>query len=351
MKEINLLILTQKVNKDDSVLGFFHNWIAEFAERCQKVTVICLEEGNLSLPPNVTVLSLGKEAGKSKVKYLFNFFKYIIKERKNYNSVFVHMNFEYVLLGAIFWKLFSKKIGLWYAHGKTSFGLWLAAVLSDVIFTSTKSGFRINNSKVRIVGQGIDTNKFVPDDKQKDPDKFRIISIGRISPIKNYEIIIKALSGLGDIISDMEVTIIGGSETKDQQDYLSRLLELVKDSKLEGVVRFAGPMPNDKIVGFLQKADLFTNGSYTGSLDKVMPEAMACGLPVLSCNDSFKETVDNWEDFFFEFDDSEMLRNRIKYFYGLKKDNLLANYSEKMRAIVVNNHNLSGLIKKITDLY
>ena len=114
---MNLLILTQKVDKNDAILGFFHSWILEFAKNYEKVTVICLYEGEHNLPNNVKVLSLGKEKGVSKITYLYNFYKFIFQERKNYDKVFVHMNQIYIILGGLFWKLSGKEIGLWYAHG------------------------------------------------------------------------------------------------------------------------------------------------------------------------------------------------------------------------------------------
>ena len=102
---MKLLIITQKVDKQDAVLGFFHRWLLEFTKNFEKITVICLERGVFDLPHNAKVLSLGKEQGKSRVKYLWNFYKYIWSERKNYDTVFVHMNQEYVLLGAPIWKI------------------------------------------------------------------------------------------------------------------------------------------------------------------------------------------------------------------------------------------------------
>ena len=60
---MKLLICTQKVDKNDDLLGFFHAWIAEFAQNCEGVTVVCLFRGEVDLPENVRVLSLGKESG------------------------------------------------------------------------------------------------------------------------------------------------------------------------------------------------------------------------------------------------------------------------------------------------
>lgn len=101
---MNLLILTQKVDKNDSNLGFFHRWLEEFSKKCEKVTVICLYKGEYSLPNNVRILSLGKEKGVCRLKYLFNFYKYIFKYRREYDSVFVHMNQIYMILGGSWWK-------------------------------------------------------------------------------------------------------------------------------------------------------------------------------------------------------------------------------------------------------
>ena len=58
---MRLLILTQKVDINDNNLGFFHRWIEEFARHCESVIVVCLQKGEYHLPPNVKILSLGKE--------------------------------------------------------------------------------------------------------------------------------------------------------------------------------------------------------------------------------------------------------------------------------------------------
>ena len=107
---MKLLIITQTVDRRDTMLGFFHNWLEEIAKGYESILVICLKEGEHDLPPNVRVLSLGKERGNSKIGYLWNFYKYIWSERQSYDSVFVHMNQEYVLLGWKSWLLLRKPI-------------------------------------------------------------------------------------------------------------------------------------------------------------------------------------------------------------------------------------------------
>ena len=146
---MKLLIITQKVDKNDSVLGFFHGWIVEFAKHCEKLTVICLYKGEYDLPENVKVLSLGKETGRSRLKYVFRFYKYIWKYRKDYDNVFVHMNHIYVVLGGTFWKILNKKIILWYNHISGSVSLNIALFFVNYIcFTSPFSYVARKNKEV-----------------------------------------------------------------------------------------------------------------------------------------------------------------------------------------------------------
>src|SRR3989344_2157532 len=94
-----LLIITQIIDVEDPVLGFFHDWVVEFSKHFQSIIAIALKTAKANLPENVKVLSLGKEKGKSRIKCIFNFLRYIVRNRRDYDAVFVHMNQEYILLG------------------------------------------------------------------------------------------------------------------------------------------------------------------------------------------------------------------------------------------------------------
>lgn len=347
---MKLLILTQKIDINDDILGFFHYWASEFAKHCEKIIVICLQKGEYNLPENVKVLSLGKEKSQSKLKYLFNFYKYIWQERKNYDAVFVHMNQQYVIFGGLLWKLLNKKIGFWYAHGYVPFSLRIAEKFADIIFTSTKTGFRIPSKKVNIIGQGIDTDKFQISSKIQD-SSFKIITVGRISPIKDYETLIKAVEILIKDNIKLEVNIVGGIGLPEDEKYLSNLQTMIREKKLEEVINFAGPVPNKDIVNYLQSAHLFVNIGLTGSLDKAILEAMACGLPVLTCNESLLEVLGKYKKMLmYPKKDYKKLAGKIEFILKL-------NYAERkkigedIRNIVVKNHGIDGLITKILKDY
>ncbi|MDZ4205811.1 MAG: glycosyltransferase, partial [Patescibacteria group bacterium] len=138
---MKLLIITQKVDRNDPILGFFHRWIEEFAKQCEFVTVICLEVGEFNFALNVKILSLEKERKRSRIRYITHFYKYIWQERKNYDVVLVHMNQEYVLLAGLFWRLFSKKIFMWRNHAKGNLSTRIAVLLSNKMFCTSPHSF------------------------------------------------------------------------------------------------------------------------------------------------------------------------------------------------------------------
>lgn len=345
---MKLLIITQKVDERDDVLGFFIGWIKEFAKHFEKVTVICLKAGEYTLPSNVKVLSLGKERGLSKLSYLLNFYQHIFAERKNYDAVFVHMNPRYVVLGGLWWRLWRKKVSLWYAHGHVPLMLKLADKLTHLAFASTKEGYRLNSRKLCVVGQGIDVEKFRPVPRSVG-GIFKIVTVGRISPSKDYETLIKAAEVLKAGGVDFKIEIVGDIALPEQVIYLEKLKDLVKIKSLDALIRFVGPIANRDLVPVLQSADLFVNMSHTGSLDKAILEAMACGLPVLTCNEALDDVLGDYRDLLmYPKKDFQKLAEKIKRLISLPNEQL-QKIARDLREMVTRDHNLKGLILKISQ--
>lgn len=334
---MKLLIVTQKVNKDDPILGFFHRWIIEFAKHCESVVVICLEKGVYDLPANVKVLSLGKEDGVSRSRYLRRFYSYIWKERMGYDAVFVHMNPIYVILGGFLWKIFGKKVSLWYTHKNVDWKLRVAEKLVHKIFTASKESFRLVSKKVQVMGHGIDVDVFAP-----SPDKNRqnnqIVSVGRISSTKNQLAIIKGFETLKSLGYSGNLNIVGGPITADDIKYDEDLKEYVRSSNLQDFVNFKGPVSPDDVVDMYKQADVFINLSSTGSMDKAVLEAMACNLKVITSNDAFKNILppENLTDSM-----PQDIANKINILSKRPVDS-------HWREYVISNHSLNSLISHLS---
>lgn len=344
---MKLLICTQKVDINDSVLGFFHRWLLEFAKHSEKLTVICLEKGEYSFPENVRVLSLGKEEGLSKFKSFWQLYKYIWKYRKDYDTVFVHMNPEYVVFAGWLWKLLGKKINLWYVHRQVNLKLRYAVLFCKNIFTVAFGSIGLRNKKVRFVGHGIDTELFKCGTEKSGVDVFKIISVGRITRIKNLDTLVKAVGFLrGKFSQKFVVELVGEPVTNDDREYKKELEEIIKNLSLQEIVKFTGVRFYGQLPDLYCQSDLLINLAPTGGLDKVVLEAMSSGLPILVCNNSFIQFLGGYaERLSFKYNDISELAEKIIYLLN-NPDPKLNSY---LREVVVNNHDLAKLVEKISN--
>jgi glycosyltransferase involved in cell wall biosynthesis len=324
-------------------------WIAEFAKYCEVVTAVGLSVGTYDLPKNVRVFSLGKESGASRLKYVWNFYRLIFREQKNYDAVFVHMNPEYVILGGILWRIMKKKIGLWYTHKEVDWRLRLATRVAGVIFTASPESFRLSTPKCNVVGHGIDTDRFARITRVPD-GVFRVLSIGRLSPTKDYGTLLRALELMKDVQS-IEVVIVGAPVTVQDDIYTAELKAEIFRRGIEKKVTLVGVVPNKDIGSYLAKADLFVNMSQTGSLDKAVLEAMAAGVPVLTSNEGLRTVLTGFETTcMFREGDEKDLAVHIQYFIQISEEERRT-LGEKLRWRVEEKHKLSSLIPRIIDIF
>ena len=358
---MRLLILTQTVDDTDPTLGFFHEWIAEFARHCEGVLAICLFEGEYAFPENVRVLSLGKEkrgkaGGKNaegifpaSLPYLYRFFTYIWKYRNDYDAVFVHMNQQYVLFGGLFWRLWRKRVCLWYAHGAVSFSLRLAEKIARAVFTSTAEGFRITSKKLHIVGQGIDVASFTQCVKNTTEDYrqkcIRIVYVGRIAPVKRGDVLLEAAKILKARGEHFFITFVGDVTSPTAREYHTVLQERARVLGISEYVTFLGGVSHRAIGQYLQDADVFVNPSETGSLDKAGLEALAAGVSLITCNEAYRGVLGVYKErLMFRAGDADDLAEKI---IALHRAPDRQDMIDMLTEVVEREHNLSALIPRI----
>ncbi len=342
---MRLLVITQVMDIEHPILGFFHRWVEELAKHVEQVSVICLEEGKHQLPSNVSVYSLGKETGKGKLQILLTFYKLIWKLRKEYDNVFVHMNQIYVILGAPFWRAQGKKVGLWYAHGAVSTSLKIAVPLTNYVFTSTKEGLRIETKKRVLVGQGIDTTNFKVVPKQTS-DTLRLITVGRISRSKNLETLLNACSLLRQQGVHSLFKIVGAPITDEEKVYATKMRALTTDLDLSDCVEWVGGVFNHELPPILQQSDVFIHDGSTNSLDKALLEASLCGCIVVSSNPAYKAvTFELAPEYIYEQGDYNQL-SKIILNLGSER-----NHTETIRKTFASQYDITHLISGIVSTY
>jgi glycosyltransferase involved in cell wall biosynthesis len=334
---MRLLIVTQVIDTEHPILGFFHRWVEEFAAQCERIHVICLEAGKYDLPANVTIHSLGKENGGNKLMYTLRFYSLIFKLRREYDGVFVHMIPIYAVLGGLPWKLLRKPVGLWYTHGSVTMSLKVANALVDQIFTASPDSCNLKSQKIMVTGHGIDTEHFKPDPGvTKDID---LITVGRITKSKNLTALIEVLREVRKQ-HDVTLTIVGAAVTPEEKAYEQTLREQIKTQNLNEHAHFIGRVGQKSLPPVLNRAKIFVTAAQNGSLDKAVLEAMACGLPVVSMAPGTQSLP--LGD--FQVIDFKMLENRIESVLqsGMFED-------QTYYTFVAETHSIKSLIPKITE--
>lgn len=346
MRDMKLLILTQKVDINDPILGFFHRWTEEFSKHTEQITVIALGVGEYHLPKNVRVFSLGKEKKRNSLQKLYTFYFLLLTLRKEYDAVFVHMNQEYILFGGIFWKLLGKKITMWRNHSTGNFLTRIAMAFSDKIFCTSKYSFTAHSKKTILMPAGIDTDVFKRD-KSVPRVQHSILCLGRIAPVKNIDVLINALLKIDDDGYDFSVSVVGDSIPKDE-DYLSVIKNKAKPLLEKGKLEFLAGIPNNKAPEVYSAHEIFVNLTDSGSFDKTILEAMACECLTIVSNQSFAEVVP-YRFIFTERDSIDLSRKVIDAL--LLKDKEKEHITEGLRKIVSEQHSLALLTKQLIGAF
>ncbi len=298
---MKLLIITQAVDENDQFLGFFHGWIEALARRVESVEAICLTEGKHALPGNVRVHSLGKEqmgsrsAFVARASYVTGFFRLIWSLRRTYDAVFVHMNEEYVLLGALLWLMLGKRVYLWRNHYAGSSRTNLAARLSRKVFYTSKSSYTARFRNAVRMPVGVDTARFSPDGTSSHPRS--ILYLARIAPSKRPALLLDALALLSKRDIAFTADFYGPTLPKDAA-YRASLEDRARALGLLGPVSFHPGVPNRETPAVYRGHCVFVNAAPSGMLDKTVYEALASGCIVLTSSEDFRDEAG--EEYYFD---------------------------------------------------
>jgi len=171
----------------------------------------------------------------------------------------------------------------------------------------------IQNEKIEYLPNGI-PQEFFKQSKSKENNK--ILFLGRISPVKDLETLIKAISMIKD--KKIKLEIVGPAE----REYLNKLKILINKLDLSKRVSFSKPIYNIKEkINKIDSAKIFVLPSKREGMPQSLIEAMARKKIVISSNNSgSKDLILNGKNgHLFKIGDSRELADRIDL--SLKKDN------------------------------
>jgi glycosyltransferase involved in cell wall biosynthesis len=289
-----LIFITQTFDPAATILGVTREWVAALAARCGGVDVIALSAGGghtAATLPNVRVWPLGKERGRGKAGQLAALYAALVRTLPGARAVFVHMVPRYALLAAPLAVAARRPMALWYAQGGVDRGLRAATRLVRWVLTPTRDSFPLSgpgvDPKVAVTGHGIDTARYAPGGMPAVPR--RLLAAGRLSPSKRYDALLEAVALLDD--RSCHVRIAGGPLYPSDRAYEAGLRAQAERLGIAARVEFAGMLPYEQLPDEYRAAWALAHVSATGSLDKVVLEAMACGTPPVSTAPSSKQAL------------------------------------------------------------
>lgn len=349
---MRLLLFNLATDADDSVLGFATRWIRALAARVEQIDVLTMRSGRIEVPENVRIFSVGKEKGYSEPRRAVEFYRYLrcILGEDKIDVCFSHMMPLFTVLAAPVLKANGIPIVTWYAHRKVTRMLKLAHHLSDRMVASAPSSYHYKHDKLLVVGQGIDTNLFSPDGTTSEIPPL-LLSVGRLSPIKDLLTLIEAINLLRQRGCEVRCVLVGDAPEQHLL-YAETLHQRVQALGLSDSIIFAGGVPNENVVHWYRRCFAHVNCSPSDhSLDKTVLEAMACGKLSFSSTLGFQETMGKWADLLlFQQGNPADLADKLETLLQLSDAQQQA-IGTQLRYEVVERHGLDRLTGKLVDIF
>jgi len=168
----------------------------------------------------------------------------------------------------------------------------------DLIVTAAKSEkekilvyYGLPPEKVLVIPCGIDRTLFRPLESAETRAKNKeracvagggekvILSVGRIEPVKGFDLLIRA-AGLLPAGDNFKLLIIGGDEQGSTQ--IARFKETAAGLGISGKVEFTGVVDHDKMPLYYNDAAVTVLPSHYESFGLVALESIACGTPIVA---------------------------------------------------------------------
>jgi len=317
----------------------------------------------------LALLKLNTSSLKLKVKALIIFFlsPLFIRQTERYNLEHLHAHFSsYPAIMAWIISMFCKVPFSVTAHAHD---IYVNQDLLPIIYNQATHIFTISQfnknfilnklgtryeNKIRVIHCGINLERFSFVENRPElveNNLINILSIGRLTGIKGFSYLLKALKLLHDDNIDFHCRIIGDGPLK------SELNQLAEQLGISRYISFLGSKKTEEIPGYLKSADVFILACAQDKLEGhdgipiVFMEAMACGVPVIGTSISgIPELIrDRETGFCANPEDPVSIKDNLLYYANHQTE------VEKMRfaarKLIENEFNINIVCKQLRDAY
>jgi len=302
----------------NSTEHFFHvlNLLEEIAKNGIEILLIIEKSDGIPVTksPNIKVICL-KNTGFKRLIELYYLIG--IAQKENYNKLFVRISNWAAVVAIV--KSFFSKLEVYYWHSGTVFEFdakepmsltklkWYFKTRLPFNFIKKNATYfvtgpesmgdyyaevvGVKREKIKILYNDIDVSRF---SAKSNSDKIKIkidlnVSLDHkvILFVHNFSPVRKTKFYVANFLEkfyketyfqDYKFYFIGGG--KDREEIERQVVDL----GLNENVFFLGSLPNNKVHEYYQIADIFINPTGAEGFPRVLIEAMACGLPIITTN-------------------------------------------------------------------
>lgn len=201
--------------------------------------------------------------------------------------------------------------------------------------------YNIPEQSISILQMGIDFREIETD--SSNIEKNMILSVGRLSKSKNYNMALDVI----DKLPDFKLLIAG--EGKERKDLEGKIKKLGLDNRVILLGRVDNPEQ------YYRKCNIFMHLSYYENLGQVLLEAMMYGKPPIVLNPTnpdvltaSAEVIRNGYNGFFVENDPNKIAKKIRYIASLDRKKIAENCKEFVKRYSFKNHlnELFGVINE-----
>jgi glycosyltransferase involved in cell wall biosynthesis len=141
---------------------------------------------------------------------------------------------------------------------------------------------------IDIIPNGVDLDRFCPDQSKERPDTLKLLTVGRLSVTKRVPMLIDAIEILHKDGLKVSFAIAGGGQMQQQ------LREIILQRGLSDVIETTGRISPENMPRVYRQNDILISATMQEGMSNAMLEAMASGLPIITTRcEGVEELIDD----------------------------------------------------------
>ena len=167
------------------------------------------------------------------------------------------------------------KIQRIFAYFFYKFNKVIPVAISPVVKTTVLEEYNLKPSSVPMICNGADIGNCIPKTDYQISEKVRILHVGRMTDVKNQDLLIRAIKVLTDRgYSNISLDLYGAGEKELEYKELAEALSVSDFVNFKGL--------SDNIYPIMAKADIFVLPSKYEGMPMTLIEAMGTALPIIA---------------------------------------------------------------------